>query len=407
MYPPPSTPVVVDFLYIYPDFLHEIYGFFCFQEIYYCIMRLREKTVLFAKNFYLQQELHGILDFARAHGWQLEQPQMYGLREHVRNWRGAGLLTDTGFAVQELAAAGVQVVGLSMEPELLQHAHAVVSPDNQAIGCAAAEYFLERGYRHFAVCADCYGRDQSFAARVATDGLAATPLPLPRYHRTPEALHELARALQALPHPCAVFCNNDWEALSVLNAAALAALKIPADLSVVGVGNEPSLCLTASPQLSSLDTRLYERGRLAAAELDRLMEGAPPRDTPLLVAPGTVIERGSSSDYATDLPVLRKMLDHLLRHFSLPIQIADLARRFHCGESTIYRHFMHAFGISPKDFLTNLRFSRACTLLLDTNDTIASIAADCGFASPTALFALFQQRLHTTPDKWRSLSRKT
>ena len=100
------------------------------------------------------------------------------------------------------------------------------------------------------------------------------------------------------------------------------------------------------------------------------------------------------------------MLDYLLLHYASPIQIADLAKRLHCGESTIYRHFMAAFRISPKDFLTNLRFSRACTLLLNTDAPIATIAANCGFASPTALFALFQQRLHTTPDAWRRLKPK-
>ena len=60
-------------------------------------MNSSRKTVLYAKNFYLQQELRGIMDFARGHGWQLEIPQMYGLPGHVRNWRGAGLLTDPGY----------------------------------------------------------------------------------------------------------------------------------------------------------------------------------------------------------------------------------------------------------------------------------------------------------------------
>ena len=84
-------------------------------------MNSSRKTVLYAKNFYLQQELRGIMDFARGHGWQLEIPQMYGLPGHVRNWRGAGLLTDTGYYTEKLHSEGVKIVGLSLDPKLVRN----------------------------------------------------------------------------------------------------------------------------------------------------------------------------------------------------------------------------------------------------------------------------------------------
>ena len=185
------------------------------------------KTVLFAKNFYLQQELRGIVDYAREHGWQLEMPQMFSLRSHIRNWRGDGYLTDTGSGVEPLHDAGVRVVGLSLDPVLKRFADGIVAPDNLRIGVVAAEYFLRRGHRNFAVCTDCYGRDRAFEERIAQDGFRAVRLSMPRCFRSPRTLEQLARRIARLPRPCGVFCNNDWEATAVLNAAGLAPRQVP------------------------------------------------------------------------------------------------------------------------------------------------------------------------------------
>lgn len=146
-------------------------------------MKKAEKTVLFAKNFYLHQELRGIADYARDHGWRLEMPQMFDLKNHIRRWRGNGYLTDTGYEVEQLSGAGVRVVGLSLDPELKRCADGIVAPDNVRIGIVAAEYFLRRGYRHYAVCADCYGRDKAFEARISREGFHAERLSMPRFHR--------------------------------------------------------------------------------------------------------------------------------------------------------------------------------------------------------------------------------
>lgn len=177
-------------------------------------MNSSRKTVLYAKNFYLQQELRGIMDFARGHGWQLEIPQMYGLPGHVRNWRGAGLLTDTGYYTEKLHSEGVKIVGLSLDPKLVRNSDAIVGPDNRRIGEAVAEYYLARGYRNFAACEDVYGRDDAFAARVEREGFRAERIALPRYFRSPQALKRMAERLAQLPAPCALFCNNDWESVS-------------------------------------------------------------------------------------------------------------------------------------------------------------------------------------------------
>ena len=365
-------------------------------------MKSGGKFVLYAKNFHLAQELRGILDYARGHGWQLELPQMYGLPGHVRNWRGTGLLTDTAYYTEQLHAEGVKIVALSLDPKLTANADAVVAPDNRRIGETAADYFLSRGHRNFAACRDVYGRDAAFASRLERHGFSVRSIGMPRYSRSRQALELLAAQLSRLPRPCALFCNNDWEAVSALNAAGLAGISVPEQLAVLGVGNEEMICTTASPRLSSLDTRLYFRGLRAAEELDRVMEGGAPRESPILIAPDRVVERASSDFFAVEDRTLRKMLEHLRRHAASPIQVAELARRFRVSESTAYRLFRDGIGLSPKEFLTELRLNLARTRLMDSDDTVGAIAAECGFPSAAALYELFSQRCGQTPSEWRT-----
>ena len=66
---------------------------------------------------------------------------------------------------------------------------------------------------------------------------------------------------------------------------------------------------------------------------------------------------------------------------------------------------MTEIGVSPKELFAELRLSLARTRLLDTADTIAAIAEECGFPSAGALFEQFRQRHKLTPTEWRQLNR--
>ena len=354
-------------------------------------MKKIEKNVLYAKNFYLQQELRGIVDYARSHDWRLEIPQMFDLSSHILHWHGAGYLTDTPLHTEVLKQNQVRIVALSAEPELLKNADAAVIPDNDRIGEAIADYFLSRGFRNFACCSDCYDRDKAYLRRLNRAGFSAFRLNMPRYFRSEQTRAELAEQLAALPRPCAVFGNNDWEAAALCDAVRRTRFKVPEDFAIAGVGNEELICTTTSPQLSSLDTNLYLRGFRAAAELDRLLDGAPPRPEPIRIAPREMFERGSSNFFAVPHSRLRRVLNYMELNAAHGITIADTAKRFHFGESTLYRLFLQHLQISPKAFLTRLRVSLARTRMRDSDDTVATIAADCGFPSPGALYHAMKQ----------------
>jgi len=96
------------------------------------------------------------------------------------------------------------------------------------------------------------------------------------------------------------------------------------------------------------------------------------------------------------------MIGFLRKRAPSPVRTEELSRRFRISESTVYRLFRDGLGGSPKEFLTELRLTLARTRLLDSNDTVGTVAAECGFPSATALFELFRARYRQTPTEWRA-----
>ncbi|MEV4558637.1 LacI family DNA-binding transcriptional regulator [Kitasatospora sp. NPDC049285] len=108
-----------------------------------------------------------------------------------------------------------------------------------------------------------------------------------------KAAEQAARELLAGPdRPRAVVCDDDVVASGVYRAAADLGLRIPADLSVVGMDNIPVAELL-SPPLTTVDLPGEELGRTGLATLVALLDGAPPTATAPLAT--TLLVRRSTS----------------------------------------------------------------------------------------------------------------
>jgi LacI family transcriptional regulator len=84
------------------------------------------------------------------------------------------------------------------------------------------------------------------------------------------------RELLELPDPpTAIFAGSDEQAMGAYQAARLAGLRIPDDLSVVGFDDLPT-CEWLSPPLTTVRQPLEEMGRVAARTLLQLLDGRPP-----------------------------------------------------------------------------------------------------------------------------------
>jgi AraC family transcriptional regulator len=86
------------------------------------------------------------------------------------------------------------------------------------------------------------------------------------------------------------------------------------------------------------------------------------------------------------------------------LSCADLARAVNLPLRVIYDSVKARTGRSPYNLVIEKRVERACTMLRDTDASIAEVACACGFSSQQHLTATLSRRLGRTPRRLRRAS---
>lgn len=196
------------------------------------------------------------------------------------------------------------------------HAVWCAGTDDYAVGRQAVDYLYTLGHRRLAHVAGpaqvvtAADKLHGFLDGLAAHGLlspgingAAAPVEHGRYSYGPaiddESGYDAMRPLLARdPRPTAVFAAGDTLAVGVYRALKDEGLRIPDDVSVIGMSNEPYVKLL-EPPLTTLEYPLADLGRAAVQLLLDQIEhrvgpgnGTDPTHRRRLV-PVTLVERGS------------------------------------------------------------------------------------------------------------------
>ena len=76
------------------------------------------------------------------------------------------------------------------------------------------------------------------------------------------------------------------------------------------------------------------------------------------------------------------------------------------SNSTLYRKIKGLTGMSPKEFIRNIRFKYACRLLLEKSSSVAEVAYMVGFSDAKYFSICFKKEFGMTPSKYISIHRK-
>jgi Transcriptional regulator containing an amidase domain and an AraC-type DNA-binding HTH domain len=104
----------------------------------------------------------------------------------------------------------------------------------------------------------------------------------------------------------------------------------------------------------------------------------------------------------------RKYLEHIRQHLFEADMLSPSSCAKHLGISESYMHRLFAQrGLRFSRYILDQRLDAAYVLLqnktLRTNNTIASIAYQCGFKDPGHFSRVFKQRFNASPRDYRSL----
>ncbi len=93
--------------------------------------------------------------------------------------------------------------------------------------------------------------------------------------------------------------------------------------------------------------------------------------------------------------------DYLMEHLDKRITIEQLSKQFLINPTTLKILFKQAYGTSLAAHMKLHRIEKAATLLLETSDSIQSIAHYVGYESQSKFTTAFKQVYQTTPLEYR------
>lgn len=95
----------------------------------------------------------------------------------------------------------------------------------------------------------------------------------------------------------------------------------------------------------------------------------------------------------------------ILKEIHNEISLEMLSSKFHYSKNHIINVFRSEQGMTPIEYMNNLRIQEAESLLEITSDPIVSISEKCGFNNYSHFFRLFKQKNSVSPAKWRERKR--
>ncbi|WP_235654802.1 GlxA family transcriptional regulator [Sphingobium yanoikuyae] len=93
------------------------------------------------------------------------------------------------------------------------------------------------------------------------------------------------------------------------------------------------------------------------------------------------------------------------QRFTGPINMAELAQHLSTSPATLNRHFQRGLGLSPKAYVSQLRFQAAVRMLEKSTRTIDTIAQLVGYSDSRLFRAMFRQKAGVTASQWRAACR--
>ncbi len=100
-----------------------------------------------------------------------------------------------------------------------------------------------------------------------------------------------------------------------------------------------------------------------------------------------------------------KSLFYIHEHFEADICIRDLSELENLSETHFRSEFKKSFGVSPKEYVINLRIETACMLLSESDICISEAARLVGYADPYYFSRIFKKKTGISPLQYKNKSR--
>ena len=287
-----------------------------------------------------------------------------------------------------------------------------VFADFESSGSMAAEHLIGRGFKRFGYLGFLRDKDAGlqltgFQNRLKTEGFRCAVHRFSRTSVTEKArgwktfINGLEEWVASWKPPVGILVVNDLFCRYLIDVCRAKDLHVSQDVGIVGSSNEPTICASPPPTLTSIDLGFEQIGYRAASLLDKMMKGDRPPSKPELIPPIELIPRQSTDSYAADDPIVSSALRYIAENTHKHIKVNEVASETGINRRSLERRFNKSIGRSIAGEMVRLKLARAKRQLVESNSPIKMVARDCGFRNADYFHKVFARSEGITPNKYR------
>ncbi|MFD2035506.1 DNA-binding transcriptional regulator [Belliella marina] len=276
-------------------------------------------------------------------------------------------------------------------------------------GKLGADYFLKKGYYHFAF----YGFNNIVWSRERAEGFEKTINDAGyqvHYFEHKKARstdvwyyksNSLSNWLLNLPKPIALMACDDNQGGHITEACKQIGIRIPQDIAVLGVDNDVMLCELSDPPLSSISLDIEYGGYQAAQILAEMIKNKSQFNRDIIVPPLKVVTRSSTDIYASANGYVAKTLDFIHKNIDKSLQVDEVVKEVPMSRRSLEKLFLEITGKPIYKYISDLRIEKVAEKLAETDLTIFEIALDMGLPDSKNISRQFKQVMGCTPVEYR------
>lgn len=276
-------------------------------------------------------------------------------------------------------------------------------------GAYAADFFINQNFNNYAFIGMkdilwSVSRYEGYSEQISISKKLMT------YHYEVEdfqnEIKEISAWLYSLPKPIAMFACNDFMARQVTEICQMNGIRIPEDISLLGVDNDEFMCNISSPTLSSIKLNFEKHGYEIAQTLFKMIAEKKIWPARIPVEAIGVVERMSTKRKVISDPYIREIVDFISRNYTQDIDISKLTSFIPLSRRAIELKFkkeMYPYTISS--YILKLRLEHFCHLLQSSELPVGTAAYKSGFIDNSNFSTLFKKYKGVTPTEYRKTYR--
>lgn len=284
-----------------------------------------------------------------------------------------------------------------------------ITGDYAMTGAMAAEYFLSKGFSNFGYFGYngvCWSdeRCESFRSRIEKSVGGGSFYMYDRQNIDNMWYYDqsiLTEWLLSLPKPIAIMACDDNQGNILLQACELCGLHVPFDVALLGVDNDEILCNMSNPSMSTVNVDIEGGGADAAAMIDLMVKDPSYKGEDIVLKPLVVVERLSSSLFATSDKEILAALRFIHANIDAKIQVTDVLKNVPLSRRLLEQRFKKMTGTTIYNYISLRRIERFAQLLISSNDSVSDIAARMDEPDTKSISRRFKEIKGCTPSEFR------